>query len=407
LAVRLAVTTIVREAPLGQPGGWLRVVDLDARRQVAMAPLPDAVHRARDLNPRGGLRGGRGLAALPDRLVVAIHDRLLVLDNDWRVADVISHRWLGGVHDIAADDDGLWLALPDNDCVLRIDWSGRPQHLWQWRTDRPLRRALGYGRLPGLERWADSRNPSAGRARIDIGHLNGVAVDGDKVLVSLGLLRPPPPLLWAMVAAMRARRLAVRAGVGRLADAALERWLASPAGRAQAAERDRVTVARGPRRGDGLPEPGPDWTWAIVELAEDAPARIVARHRAGGMPVHNVVPFDGVVAVNESSAGQVLAVDRATGAIARRVQLPGELPFPRGMMRLPDGRFLVGSQKPLALNVVDLDAERLDDRIELSDDRGESLYAVAQIPDSFEDPPTTEGPLDGGPSVLRFMSSID
>jgi hypothetical protein len=124
MSFRLAVTTIVRYAPLDTPAGWLRVVELDGRSQLAMAPLPDALHRGADPNPRGGLRGGRGLAALPDRLAVAIHDRILVFDTDWRLDRVLSHRWMGGPHDIAADAGGLWVTCADNDLVVRLGSKG-------------------------------------------------------------------------------------------------------------------------------------------------------------------------------------------------------------------------------------------------------------------------------------------
>jgi hypothetical protein len=46
----------------------------------------------------------------------------------------------------------------------------------------------------------------------------------------------------------------------------------------------------------------------------------------------------------------------------------------------------VGTRDPAALTIVDLDAERVDDRIELPGDCGESPYAVVALPDGFEDP---------------------
>ena len=110
VTVRVAVTTIVRRSGLDVPSGWLRILDLDERRQLAMAPLPDPVHRARDTNPRGGMRGGRGIAATGDRIAIAINDRILVLDSSWRMQGVLSHRWLGGVHELEADEGGLWIA---------------------------------------------------------------------------------------------------------------------------------------------------------------------------------------------------------------------------------------------------------------------------------------------------------
>ena len=119
--MRVAVTTTTRNTPLEVPSGWLRIFDWEAQRQVAMAPLPDAVHRARDPNPRGGFRGGRGIAFAGDRLAVGINDRILVLDHEWQLQRVISHRWMGGVHGISANEDGVWTACCDNDLVVGFD----------------------------------------------------------------------------------------------------------------------------------------------------------------------------------------------------------------------------------------------------------------------------------------------
>jgi hypothetical protein len=63
--------------------------------------------------------------------------------------------------------------------------------------------------------------------------------------------------------------------------------------------------------------------------------------------------------------------------------VPGEFPFPRGLLRLADGRLVTGIQSPAALAIVDLDAERIDDRIPLVGDAGESPYAIAALPGAF------------------------
>lgn len=389
---RVAVTTIARGAPLEEPGGRLSVVDLDARAEVARAPLPDALHRARDLNPRGGLRGGRGLAAGPGTIALAIHDRILVLGSDWSVERVISHRWAGGIHDIVADESGVWAAIADNDLVVRIDWDGCLTDHWHWRSDRRVRRALGLGSYPPFSRWTDHRDPGHTGVRLDVGHVNAVARRGDDLLITLGVIRRPRAV-WPMAGAAVALRAAARVGLGRPAVRAAEFAVASAAGRRLLA---RGSVAAGrPGFNAKLPpgETWPDWRWALLELPGAAgglrgrpAARVVTQHRSGGLPVHNAVPFGDLVAVNDSARGQVLALDVRTGTTVASVQIPGELPFPRGLLRLNGNRFLVGVQHPGRLLVVDLGEQRIEDEIPLPDDRDESPYAIAFVPDGFDDP---------------------
>lgn len=387
------MTTTVRGAEVADPAGYLRVVDLARHEQLAVAPLPDAIHRKLDPNPRGGTRGGRGLAALPDRLALAVNDRVLVLDRRWRIQSVITHPWMGGIHDVAADPDGLWVTCADNDLVLRVDWDGQPITFWHWRKDRRIRRQLGHGWLPSFDRHIDHRRPGDDGLRLDLGHVNAAVLDGDVLLVGLGLARPPVSLAWHEFRE-RGLRIARRLGLGAPADG-LVRWWRSLPGRAPGP--NLLAAMPSQIRPENVDiRPG----WSSVVVAVDSPhhhrrprARVIVRLPGRGVPVHNAVPYEDRIAIADSGAGRVIAVDRRTGDVVRSVELPEELPFPRGLLRLPDGRFVVGTQQPVALTIVDLEAERIDDRVVLPDDRGEASYALVALPDGFEDPagrlPTT------------------
>jgi hypothetical protein len=206
-----------------------------------------------------------------------------------------------------------------------------------------------------------------------------VALDGDVVLVGLGLVRAPMSLLWTS-ARKRGGLLARRAGLGALVERVF------PPGRLG----DLAAITPGAQPMDPSRPGRPGWTWAVAELrpreAAQPGSRIVARQPAGAVPSHNLAVWDGLLAVNESARKRLVALDRETGAIVRSVDLPGERPFPRGLLPLGDGRFVVGTQFPPALHVVDLMAERLEERILLPDDRGEAPYAITAVPDSFGDP---------------------
>lgn len=391
MSERIAVTTIVRGAGLDVPSGWLRVLSTDGWEQLAMAPLPDALYRATDPNPRGGLRGGRGIASAAGRLVVALNDRVLVLGPEWRVEHVLSHQWMGGVHDIVADATGVWATCSDTDLVLGLDWQGRVRSHWHWRADRHMRRALGFGWLPPFDRFMDHRDPLAPGLRVDVGHMNAVALEGDALLIGLGLVRAPTSLRWPYLRE-RGTMLAGKVGLGGAAEGAIALWRRSPfvRNRGRAFPDDLTLVTPGTLAIDtgGPGEPG--WTWVVAEVRPNSDgelrSRVVARHPAGAVPTHNVATAEGWVVVNESARGRLVALDRETGAVVRSVQFPGDYPFPRGLLRLGDGRFVVGTKSPPTLAVVDLAAERMDERFALPDDRGETPYAIGFVPASFGDP---------------------
>jgi hypothetical protein len=166
----------------------------------------------------------------------------------------------------------------------------------------------------------------------------------------------------------------------------LNAWRGSPLVRLGPYAPGAARVAA-PAPGDAPSLDAAGTSWAVVELdAGLRRARVLAHHPVGREPAHNALAVNGRVVVNDSDRGHVLALDRHTGEIVRRVELEGEKPFPRGVTALADGRLLVGTQSPLALRIVDLDAERVDDRILLPDDHGEAPYAVASVPATFADP---------------------
>jgi hypothetical protein len=323
-------------------------------------------------------------------LAIAINDRILVLDSDWRLMRVLSHRWMGGAHELAADDEGLWIACTDNDLLFGLDWEGRLRGSWHWRSDRRLRRALGLRWLPPFDRWADHRDPFGGGLRVNVGHVNAVTLDGAGMLVGLGLLRRPPALFRSAML-VRGNRLADRAGLAGFAANLGQRWRRDGAVGSANPEGLALMVTPGKLGTAKLLPAAREWTWAIVEL-DAAPggrtpsARLVCRHPAKGAPAHNAVIHGDRIVVNDSPRGVVLALSRSSGEIERSVSLGGEKPFPRGLVHLGNGRFLVGTQRPAALNVVDLESEEMVERIRLPDDHGETIFGLAPVPDTFMSP---------------------
>src|SRR5262245_19386765 len=105
-----AVSSVIRKVPVGEPTGYLTLVDLDRPRVIFRAPAPISAHRADDPNPRGGTRGVKGVSACEDLLAVAVADRVLAFDSSWRRMADVTHRWFGQLHGILTDGTGVWVA---------------------------------------------------------------------------------------------------------------------------------------------------------------------------------------------------------------------------------------------------------------------------------------------------------
>jgi hypothetical protein len=330
--VRAVVTSNVRFAPPGEPSAYLRVVDLDTSAVLLTTRVPESSFRAQDPNPRGGQRGGRGVSTHGGRLVVANAERLFVLDASWRLFDELTHPLAADIHDVLAEERGIWIASTACDALLLLGWDGELKDAWTYRDDRGLGKKLGLTRrgLPRFDPEIDFRDPRNRRDEDDLAHLSSVVREGDRLLVMLGRI----------------------------------------AGRTEK-----------------------DWedAWSAVVELEDGGVKRLAKARASVLcrrnglvvPNHNVGRSDALVVFNDSNANRLVAVDPTTNEERCSVGIPGDPPYARGLARIGPDRWLVGSQRPLAIYDVDLKAAEIVSEYVFEAPEDESVYAVCLLPDDF------------------------
>ena len=364
----LAVSTIVRRAAPDEQSSYLRIVDLDRGRVVATVAMPESHGRAVDPNARGGHRGSRGVSACGERFVAAANDRLFVLDPSWRLAREMTHPWVGGIHDVLAVADGVWVTSTAASLLVKLDWEGRIAERWHWADDAGLSRDLGFRKPPGFDEGVDYRVPAYGLGAHDVVHMNAVIARGPGLLVSLGQIRSPAAQRWqgARLAATRAAQVVppIRRAIGTL----------------------RHRRMRGGELRE-LPAPGKRGaSHAIVELDLEAGHPGAARvlwHRGGvSTPKHNLGAVDGSLLFNDSVVG-VKAVDLRDGDIAFEIPIPGSPTFARGLCALGKDEWAVGSQRPAAVYRVSLGTRSVIDAIELGGQPWETVYAICRIPAAF------------------------
>jgi hypothetical protein len=343
--------------------GYFRLVDLATAQERLRVPIPESSRRADDPNPRGGLRGAKGVSAYGDRLVVANSERLFVLDAGWSLVGEFTGPLLGAVHDVLAEEHGIWVTCTAADLLLRLDWRGEPIESWCWRSQPSLVAELGFDSVPAFDPDLDYRDPrSAQRGVHNMVHLNAVARGRDGLLLSFGRVLGP--------ALVRQRRR--KAALARLAS--------------------RLGVSRPlPTKPTPVPAgPIPGSSSAVVLLGEDGSARVLLKRDEIVVPNHNVAELDGLVAYLDSNDNRLVVFDPATGREACSVSIPGSPAFARGLACIGERLFLVGSQAPLALYAVDLDRGAVVGSIELDGVADESVYGVSVVPEEFGPPPLPE-----------------
>jgi hypothetical protein len=368
----VAVSTVVRRAQRDEHSGYLRLVDLDRRRLVAAAAVPESPLRAVDPNPRGGLRGARGVSATDDRFVLTRGDRIFVLDRSWRLQREISHPWVGGIHDVFADEAGIWVASTAASLLVRLSWGGEVISRWCWAEDPALPGALGFRRPPAFDDSIDYRIPSPGIAVHDRVHLNAVVKTDSRLFVSLGMVRSARVRLWG-----RAKATVSRAGAALPAT----RGLVSALRRHRDRSIDKTRELPAPtRRGS---------SHAIVELeltesGQPGTARLLWHQRDVKTPKHNVWVSGSVLVFNDSDSGELVGVDLDSGEIAFKLSIPGSPPFVRGLHPLSEDELIVGSQRPAAIYPVRLRQRSVDEAIELQGKPWETVYAICGVPERFD-----------------------
>ena len=317
--MRVVATTVVRASVFGrQETGYVYDVDFDAARVESRVAVPAPARPASDDNPRGGIRGGRGVAFTPDGIVVATYDTLVRYDEAWNVAEVLESPLFAGLHEIDWDGDRLWLTATAIDALVRVD-DGTASVAWDPHGEAAA--ALG---LPARDPEVLARTPVV--PRLDQCHLNGVTRRGDELVLHLGLVRSR---------SVR-RRLARRVGV-------------APAG-------ESLVV-----RLNGSPVPD-----------------VLVRLRGGDLPTHNgQFVATSRVAVNDSASNTLRVFDARTGSELRAFPMPGT--WLRGLEPLGGGYALVGTA-PATVHLVNLETGERERSVALADDPNEAVHGLAVQP---------------------------
>jgi hypothetical protein len=355
----VGLTSQVRHSGTWDYSGFFRIVDLDGGRTVLTEPVPDSPWRRVDPNPRGGLRGAKGLSATDERLVVTNTDTLFVFDPSWTKTAELSHPLMGSVHDVLAEDDAIWVTCTHADLLLKVDWDGNPLDRWCWRSDPALVSAFGFHRMRQFDAGKDYRDPFQLQGGVyNIVQLSSVVRCSEGLLLTFGRILTPKEL--------RLRQL--RAAIGRVtAKAKIQKPAPEPPWRPQSSS--AVVLLRG-----------------VDGPLADAKAELLLHVEDTYAPNHNALEHGDLVVWGDSNGSRLVGTDRATGKEEIVVAIPGDPPFVRGLGRLDDGTFLVGSQKPLAIHVVDLAAARVVESFPLEAQSNESAHAIAVLPATFGDP---------------------
>jgi hypothetical protein len=337
--MRLVATTVVRESIRGkQRTGFIYDVDWDARRVTRRLPVPEPNFPESDDNPRGGVRGGRGIAVTQHGIVVANYDTLSIYDDDWNLLDSLTDPRFVGLHEIDWDGTHVWVAATGIDALLKAKLDGTVEAAWDPHAPPDFAKFDLRRRPDPVDGSVDYRVREA--PLIDQCHLNGVTRRDRATIVNCGLVRKRKSS-----AARTLRRVKSRIGM----------------------QEDRTR-----RRNSGRS--------LVVQLDHHAPARVLVELADHDFPTHNgQLLEDGRVALNDSTQNTFRVFEAADGAARETlaVRVPGT--WLRGLEPVAPNRVVVGTA-PASLVLVDVSTGSIDSVLELSEDPNEAVHGLTLCP---------------------------
>ncbi|MFZ5881204.1 MAG: hypothetical protein ACOY0R_17700 [Chloroflexota bacterium] len=369
---RILVSTNHREVFNDATSGWLYVVDVEERRILKKSAGVEAPYRAHDTNPRGGMRGIRGLGFQNGELALANYSSILFFDHRWNLLRVFTHPSIAAIHEIFYAADGVWVTSTANDVLARFDLDGKVDTLVYMRTQKELMRKLG-GPLKQVVR---PRDLAAGKKDFRIRtyfnldvydrvHLNSICQLSDgRFLMSLGLLVGD---YFGFLMNVKTLMLKLKIwdfflGLNRALRSLLRRDR-------QMLSELVVQPAKGKSAVVSLDAAGKWQTHLVLQTAHN--------------PSHSVrMLSDGTAAYLNTSHGEVIHF-RLDGTILSTTKISEK--FLRGLLELPDGRLALGSSNHVL--IFDLGTRAIVDRIELSSEPLNSVFDIQIMPPNFDLPP--------------------
>lgn len=372
---RYLVSTVRRRCPPTEPSGYIYLLNNEKEEVIQRSTIIEPLFRELDTNPRGGMRGAKGIAVRPDQIALANFSMIFRYDPQWNLLGVITHPCCAGVHDILFQDGYLWVAAARTDLLLKFDLGGRLLHYDDMRHPSPAKRSLGWSAPvlldDGIIRSGkmDFRHPlQVEKETYDRAHVNSVCfLNGGDRLVSLGFV-----FNENFAVLLRLKILLIRWGIWTALQSA-NRFFRQALGR-RPKTTDQSLVFR-PARAQS----------ALVRVNESGQRVLAYKIRGVSAPSHSLLSMpDGTVVYLNTSEGTVLHFDPIANEILSNNRV-AEGGFLRGVTLDSRNRLLIGNRNELI--TYDWRNGVVVKRWAISRDDNEAVYDIKTLPPHFHDPP--------------------
>ena len=127
---RLIIGSAHRVVPSSQLSGFLYIIDLESRSVLKKTEGIDPPFRDFDINPRGGMRGMRGIAARSGEVALANYSSIFFFDPNWNLTRVLSHPVCSSIHELIFDGKDVLVVSTGTDHLLDFDENNNINRAW-------------------------------------------------------------------------------------------------------------------------------------------------------------------------------------------------------------------------------------------------------------------------------------
>lgn len=142
--IRVFAATVIREANDKDLTGYLMEIDWLSGKVIKKISIPATTYSQTFWNTRGGNRGGRGISIHNNVLYLATAVTIRKYDRDLNYLGEIANPKLSGIHDILAEDDGIWITSTLHDLIIKVDYEGNTLYEWYGSESKVLQKELDY-----------------------------------------------------------------------------------------------------------------------------------------------------------------------------------------------------------------------------------------------------------------------
>ena len=370
---RAIISTASRHKTPDQASGHYYVVDTDTFQVIQCSEIIEPPLRDYDTNPRGGLRGGKGIFIREDVVVLSNSSAIYIYDHDWIPLSIISNPSLGGIHDLCVVGEKVWITSSRNDLLFCFDFQGKILDYFDFRKMPEVFHDIKWKPKPFLSDTqifagnTDFRDPRTHDPNVtDAAHINGVDVmPGGDLLVSLGLL-----IDTKFSRLLLLKKWMVEKGIWK-------RWLAFNRMIARAFSMKKKMHS------DLVIQPAHAYS-AIVRILENQTVKPCLSFYGPTVPSHSVrVLEDGSAVYLNTTNGELIHFSPETGDIISKETIG--IKFLRGVRQMKDGSLLLGDNH--LLYCYDHLQKKIINTLKISNDPDEAIYDIFIMPDDLSLPP--------------------